>query len=167
MPFFYDRLNILFGNGGLGVPLYTEPVNPSECNKGQSTEQEVWAQVIQDLSDAIAEPNLPDNQIQGEGRVSKGAAYALRGKAYLLTKEYDKAIADFAKVGDCGYKLFPNYRQLFKVANERCEEMILSVQYIEDPTDMVQVYKNMCSIHSRCKRFSRMLGGLDKSLLRL
>ena len=27
--FFYDRLNILFGNGGLGVPLYTEPVNPS------------------------------------------------------------------------------------------------------------------------------------------
>ena len=132
--FFYDRLNILFGNGGLGVPLYTEPVNPSECNKGQSTEQEVWAQVIQDLSDAIAEPNLPDNQIQGEGRVSKGAAYALRGKAYLLTKEYDKAIADFAKVGDCGYKLFPNYRQLFKVANERCEEMILSVQYIEDPT---------------------------------
>ena len=30
---------------------------------------------IQDLSDAIADPNLPDNQIQGEGRVSKGAAY--------------------------------------------------------------------------------------------
>ena len=57
-------------------------------------------------------------------------------KAYLYhnMKEYDKAIADFAKVGDCGYKLFPNYRQLFKVANERCEEMILSVQYIEDPT---------------------------------
>lgn len=65
--FFYDRLNILFGNGGLGVPLYTEPVNPSECDKPQSSEQEVWAQVIKDLSDAIAEPNLPDNQTKEKG----------------------------------------------------------------------------------------------------
>lgn len=153
--FFYDRLNILFGNGGLGVPLYTKPVNPSECNKGQSTEQEVWAQVIQDLSDAIAEPNLPDNQIQGEGRVSKGAAYALRGKAYLLTKEYDKAIADFAKVGDCGYKLFPNYRQLFKVANERCEEMILSVQYIEDPTGYGTGIQKYCAAFTQGAKDSR------------
>lgn len=153
--FFYDRLNILFGNGGLGVPLYTEPVNPSECNKGQSSEQEVWAQVIQDLSDAIAEPNLPDNQIQGEGRVSKGAAYALRGKAYLLTKEYDKAIADFAKVGDCGYKLFPNYRQLFKVANERCEEMILSVQYIEDPTGYGTGIQKYCAAFTQGSKDSR------------
>lgn len=153
--FFYDRLNILFGNGGLGVPLYTEPGNPSECNKGQSSEQEVWAQVIQDLSDAIAEPNLPDNQIQGEGRVSKGAAYALRGKAYLLTKEYDKAIADFAKVGDCGYKLFPNYRQLFKVANERCEEMILSVQYIEDPTGYGTGIQKYCAAFTQGAKDSR------------
>ena len=153
--FFYDRLNILFGNGGLGVPLYTEPVNPSECNKGQSSEQEVWAQVIQDLSDAIAEPNLPDNQIQGEGRVSKGAAYALRGKAYLLTKEYDKAIADFAKVGDCGYKLFPNYRQLFKVATERCEEMILSVQYIEDPTGYGTGIQKYCAAFTQGAKDSR------------
>ena len=153
--FFYDRLNILFGNGGLGVPLYTEPVNPSECNKGQSSEQEVWAQVIQDLSDAIAEPNLPDNQIQGEGRVSKGAAYALRGKAYLLTKEYDKAIADFAKVGDCGYKLFPNYSQLFKVANERCEEMILSVQYIEDPTGYGTGIQKYCAAFTQGAKDSR------------
>ena len=153
--FFYDRLNILFGNGGLGVPLYTEPVNPPECNNGQSSEQEVWAQVIQDLSDAIAEPNLPDNQIQGEGRVSKGAAYALRGKAYLLTKEYDKAIADFAKVGDCGYKLFPNYRQLFKVANERCEEMILSVQYIEDPTGYGTGIQKYCAAFTQGAKDSR------------
>ena len=51
-----------------------------------------------------------------------------------MTKEYDKAIVDFAKVGECGYKLFPDYKQLFKVANERCEEIILAVQYIEDPT---------------------------------
>jgi hypothetical protein len=137
--FFYSRLNELFGGNGLGVPLYTEPVSPSECTRIQTPEADVWKQVIADLTDAIGEPNLPDSQIQGEGRASKGAAYALRGRTYLITKDYSSAVADFAKVGECGYGLFAptgtpeDYKQLFKLANERCEEMILSVQYIEDP----------------------------------
>lgn len=84
------------------MPLYTESVSPADCNKGQSPESEVWAQIIQDLTDAINEPNLPENGIGGEGRVSKGAAYALRGKAYLMTKEYGKAAADFELVGKYG-----------------------------------------------------------------
>ncbi len=133
--FFYSRLNELFGSNGVGVPLYTEPVDNPNCNKGQSSEAEVWTQIIQDLTDAINEPNLPNNYIskdgKGEGRVTKGAAYTLRGRAYLMSKEYDKAAADFAKVAECGYKLFPNYQALFKQANENCEEMIFSVQYVD------------------------------------
>ncbi len=132
--FFYMRLNELFGNNGHGVPIYTEPVNPADGNRGQSTEEEVWALIIKDLTDAIEEPSLPNNQIRGEGRVSKGAAYALRGKSYLITKDYAKASTDFEKVGEAGYALFPKYKELFKLENETCEEMILSVQYIEEPT---------------------------------
>ncbi len=143
--FFYMRLNELYGREGLGVPVYTEPIDPSEANKGQSPESEVWALIIQDLTDAVNEPSLPNNQIQGEGRVSKGAAYAFRGRAYLLTNQYEKATADFAKVGECGYKLFHDYRQLFKVANERCEEMILSVQYIEEPTGYGTALQKYCA----------------------
>lgn len=153
--FFYDRLNILYGNNGVGVPLYTEAINPADCNKGQSPESEVWAQVIQDLTDAINEPNLPDNGIGGEGRVSKGTAYALRGKAYLITKEYAKAAADFEQVGKCGYKLFPDYRKLFKVENERCEEMILSVQYIEDPTGYGTAIQKYCGAYTQGSADSR------------
>ncbi len=147
--FFYMRLNELFGREGLGVPLYTEPIDPSQATKGQSPEADVWAQVIQDLTDAINEPNLPNNQIQGEGRMSKGAAYALRGRAYLITKKYDLAVADFAKVGEMGYKLFANYRQLFKVANERCEEMIMSVQYIEEPDGYGSRLQKYCAAWSQ------------------
>lgn len=131
--FFYSRLNSLYGNGGLGVPLYLEPVSPDECTKGQTPEAEVWAQVIQDLTDAINESNLPNNQIQGEGRVSKGTAYALRGKAYLTTGKYAEAASDFSKVSECGYGLYPDYKALFKEDQERCKEMILSVQYIQEP----------------------------------
>ncbi len=153
--FFYMRLNELYGREGLGVPVYTEPIDPSEANKGQSPEAEVWAQIIQDLTDAINDPNLPNNQINGEGRTSKGAAYALRGRAYFLTKQYDLAVADFAKVGEMGYKLFPNYRDLFKVANERCEEMILSVQYIEEPDGYGSRLQKYCAAWSQGSKDSR------------
>ncbi|WP_447640948.1 MULTISPECIES: RagB/SusD family nutrient uptake outer membrane protein [Chitinophagaceae] len=153
--FFYMRLNELYGNNGLGVPVYTEPISPTEGNKGQSSEADVWALVIQDLTDAINTSALPNNQIQGEGRASKGAAYALRGRAYLLTKKYDLAVADFAKVGEMGYKLYPDYKQLFKVAQERCEEMIMSVQYIEDPTGYGTAIQKYCAAFQQGAKDSR------------
>ncbi len=153
--FFYTRLNELYGRDGLGVPIYTEPVDPADCNKGQSPEADVWALIVQDLTDAINEPSMPNNQINGEGRASKGAAYALRGRAYLVTKEYEKATADFAKVGECGYSLYPNYKQLFKVAQERCQEMILSVQYIEEPTGYGTGLQKYCAAFQQGSKDSR------------
>lgn len=153
--FFYMRLNELYGRNGLGVPLYTEPIDPSQANKAQSPEADVWAQVITDLTDALNEPSLPNNQINGEGRVSKGAAYAFRGRAYLLTGQYQKAVADFAKVGEMGYSLFPDYKQLFKVANERCQEMIMSVQYIEEPTGYGTAIQKYCAAFQQGSKDSR------------
>jgi hypothetical protein len=153
--FFYMRLNELFGRNGLGVPLYTEPVDPAACNKGQSPESEVWAQVIQDLTDAINEPYLPNNQIGGEGRVSKGTAYALRGRVYLITGEPAKAAVDFAKIGECGYSLYPDYKQLFKVAQERCQEMIFSMQYIEEPSGYGNRVQKYCAAFQQGSKDSR------------
>lgn len=124
----YFKLNELYK----GVPIYLEPITPEECILGQSTETEVWEQVIKDLTDCINEPNLP-NIDQKDGRATKGAAYALRGKVYMYQQKWDQAAADFAKVGDCGYALFQGgYKELFTVANERSEEMIFSIQHIED-----------------------------------
>ena len=123
--FFYSRLNELFGNGGLGVPLYLEPAAPEEFTKGQSSEAEVWNQIIKDLTEAINEPNMKNNDIEGEGRTSRGFAYSLRGKAYLITKEYDKAAADFAKVSECGYTLYSDYKELFKeIGRASCRERV-------------------------------------------
>lgn len=143
--FFYMRLNELFGRG-IGVPIYDYVVNLDNNNKTQSSEEEVWDFIIQDLTDAINTPEFPNNALSGgkaTGNVSKGAAYALRGKAYLLKSQslgvdqYQKAIDDFAQVGNMGYGLFNgNYADLFTTANEACNEMIMSVQNVEDPTSV-------------------------------
>ncbi|HSK11678.1 MAG TPA: RagB/SusD family nutrient uptake outer membrane protein, partial [Phnomibacter sp.] len=130
--YFYFKLNEMWR----GVPLYLEPVNYDQFKKPRETEQAVWDAVIKDLTDAINEPNLPNRYQKGNtnfGRATKGAAYALRGKTYLYMGRWNEAAADLAKVEEVGHALFPNYRELFREANEQSEEMIFSVQNISVP----------------------------------
>jgi len=129
--YFYYRLNSLYR----GVPLYLEPINAVDCTKGRASEQEVWNTILTDLTDCINEPNLknkyPSNDTE-YGRVTKGAAYSLRGKVHLWLKDWAKAEQDFTAVTRMGFSLFPDYKALFKEANERCDEMIFSVQAIAE-----------------------------------
>lgn len=140
--YFYYRLNSLYR----GVPLYLEPTELEDYTKARSTEAEVWSSIISDLTDCINEPNLPDKYAQGDddyGHVTKGAAYALRGKTYLWTGEYAKAADDFKKVTTMGYNLFQgDYMQMFKETNEQCDEMIFSIQCTE-----LDNYGNRMSLH--------------------
>lgn len=126
--YFYLRLNQLFK----GVPVYLEPVEVIEMNKARETESAVWEVVLKDLTEAINEPALPQKyaaKAANYGHITKGAAYALRGKVYLYQKKYAEAAADFAKVKEAGYKLFADYSKLFKEANEQSDEMIFSLQH--------------------------------------
>lgn len=126
--YFYMRLNQLWK----GVPVYLEPVPVDQVNRGRETEQAVWDVVVQDLTDAINEPELPLKYAKGAaayGHATKGAAYALRGKAYMYLQKWDLAAADFQKVREAGYSLFGNYFELFRPANEQCDEMIFSIQH--------------------------------------
>lgn len=127
--YFYTKLNQLYK----GVPIYLTYTLPTQANKGRSTEAEVWNQVVADLTDAINEPNLPAIYKAGDpnyGHATKGAAYALRGKAYLYMQKYDLAAADFQQVANEGYALYPSYYSLFKQANQQCSEMIFAIQNV-------------------------------------
>jgi hypothetical protein len=128
--YFYYKLNEVFK----GVPVYLEPVEVSKANKARETEAKVWETIISDLTDCINEPNFPGRYAKGNvlyGRATKAAAYTLRAKVYMWTKEYAKAEADLRQVGTLGYTLFQgSYKMLFKEANEQCPEMIFSVQNI-------------------------------------
>jgi starch-binding outer membrane protein, SusD/RagB family len=127
---FYFNLNQVYK----GVPLYLEPVKLADVTKGRETEAKIWEVIIADLTDCINEPNLPNTYAKGNagvGRATKAAAYALRGKAYMYTKEFAKAEADLRMVGTLGPQLYTGvYKNLFKEANEQHSEMIFSVQNI-------------------------------------
>lgn len=130
--FFYYKLNMVYK----GVPLYLEPTELNDLVQGRESEATIWEQIVSDLTDAINTSDLPAKYAAGDanfGRVTKGAAYALRGKTYMWMKEWAKAEADFRKVGEMGYDLFNgDYKQLFKESNEQSDEMIFSMQCIPE-----------------------------------
>ena len=135
----YMQLNILWR----GVPIYTENVKPEEANKPRNTESEVWDLVLKDFTDVINEANIPDKINAGNsayGHVTRGAAYAFRGQVYQFLNDNAKALADFEAIERLGYSLYSpsngakgnrDFFNLFKPANEQCDEMIFAVQCVE------------------------------------
>lgn len=138
--FFYMRLNELFGRG-IGVPVYRTVPELTDYKVTQTPEAEVWDFIIDDLTKAIEtdKNSFPNKTTAASGRVSKATAYALRGRAYLLSSQslnvdrYQLAADDFEEVGKMGYTLYPDYAKLFTVAGENNDEYLLKVQNIQEP----------------------------------
>ncbi|WP_020530373.1 RagB/SusD family nutrient uptake outer membrane protein [Flexithrix dorotheae] len=95
----YFYINALW-NGG---PLKTDE-NTNELNTGRATPSEIWVQIENDLSEAAN--NLPTSWDDTNlGRVTKGAALALHGKALLYQEKWAEADAKFTEVMGLGYYL--------------------------------------------------------------
>jgi hypothetical protein len=133
--YFYFRLNQLWN----GIPVYLTPTAYDKFNHSAVPRDTVWNVIINDLTDAISEPNLPSFYAAGNanwGHITKGAAYALRGQVYMYQKKWAQAIADFQQVKAAGYSLYTgsgalSYKMLFKTANEQSPEMIFSMQNMD------------------------------------
>jgi hypothetical protein len=121
--YFYFFLVRGFG----GVPLITEPLAPSQFTQTRATAEEVYAQIEQDLTEAIAA--LPPQYGSADmGRATRGAAQALLGKVHLFQGEYDAAYTQLRGVIDSGvYSLYPTYSGLFTPAGENSSESVFEV----------------------------------------
>ncbi|SNR61409.1 RagB/SusD family nutrient uptake outer membrane protein [Flavobacterium sp. ov086] len=95
----------------------------------RSSVQEVYASIEADLIFAAA--NLSPKASQ-TGRVTKGAAQALLGKAYLYQNKYAQAATAFNAVITSGeYSLQTNYDAMFEMDGENGTESVFEVQYTD------------------------------------
>jgi len=115
-----------------GVPIYDERTDVNKDFNNlmlpRSTVEQVYTQITKDLTDAIAV--LPLSWATSDwGRATKGAAYALRGKAYLYQKNYKSAITDLEEVvkPTYNYSLNSSFRNLFLPGGDGSSEMIFVV----------------------------------------
>lgn len=131
----YWLLNQFYGDNPAtgykgGVPLIlTEVGSPSDAYPdGRAPADQIWQQVISDLTDAQAK--LPLSYTGAHvGRVTRGAATFLLGRTYLLTGDYEQALAELTKLETMGYELLPDYRSVFDPANKNNKESIFEIQY--------------------------------------
>lgn len=93
----------------------------------------IWEQIISDLNDAVK--YLPKKNEYAEedlGRITKGAAQFLLGRAYLFNKMYDEAanvLEDLIK--NDSYSLLPDYKDIFAKENEFSAESIFEIPFGE------------------------------------
>lgn len=114
------------------VPLVTEPAGSlAETQQGPVSSDLVWAQIEQDLAAAI--PLLPVSwDDSNKGRVIKGAAGALLGKAYLHQDKWGDAATQLKRVIDGEYGTFDlmaNYEDNFRESTENNIESLFEIQF--------------------------------------
>lgn len=130
----YYHLASLWGN----VVLQLEPSTPTDLNP-TSSEAVVWAQVISDLTEAANRLPKTYSGANDKGRITKGGASALLGKAYMQIKDYPsaKSALDYFFTGEGVnfYDLVPDYYDNFKVTSEFNIESVIEWSYIENPTE--------------------------------
>lgn len=122
--YYYFNLTRMFGD----VVLFTDgKLGISDFGTLQrSPQSEVYAQIETDLLAAISV--LPTTQSQ-KGRVTKYAAQALLGKAYLYQEKFDLAAAMLENVVNGPFSLMTSFDGIFLLEGENGPESIYEVQY--------------------------------------
>jgi hypothetical protein len=115
------------------VPLIIKPLTMDELLTVTRTPVQEVLQFIYSELDASG-PNLPlkyDNT-EDKGRLTRGAALALKARIALFYKDYPVAKTAAKACIDLGvYKLYPNYRDLFTIKGEYSNEIIIDYQFAQ------------------------------------
>jgi starch-binding outer membrane protein, SusD/RagB family len=124
---YYYNLVTIWGN----IPLVLEPSQPND-KPAQAPQEQVWAQIEQDLTDAAAV--LPTTYSSDDiGRATKGAAYGLLGRAHLQQGENQPAADALAWLvtgpGAGIYGLQTDYYSNFRHTTENNSESVFEIQF--------------------------------------
>ncbi len=122
----YWRKTSLYGD----VPLVTTPLTLEESNGFKRTlKKTVVDYILNDLETSI--PRLPVDAPE-VGRVTRGAALALKARIELYNEMWEEAAATAKSVMDMNkYSLFQKYEEIFWEENENNVEVIFDIQYVK------------------------------------
>lgn len=116
------------------IPLVDHEISLEEAQDITRTpREEVLQFVLTELEASI--DDLPSNSelsAAERGRLTKGAAVAMKARAYLYENDWANVVTETQRLmdGSIGnYGLFPSYEGLFLPENEHNQEIILSLQY--------------------------------------
>ena len=125
--YFYFELVRAFGD----VAFYSDNLAPSEYNIANTPKAEIYAQMEQDLIEAIEVlPAKSQQSATDYTRANKGAAQALLGKVYLYQEKYSESAAAFEKVvASNEYNLHPVYDSIFTHGEEYGIESVFEIPY--------------------------------------
>ena len=118
------------------VPYITKSLTLAEAKAPRTDKATIVDGVIADLKATL--PNLPEKGAAAKGRLSREGGYAILGRIALFAGRWDDAIDAYSKVYG-RYTLFTsgdgsdpakNFADLFTVANENADEVILGVHFV-------------------------------------
>jgi hypothetical protein len=132
--FHYFQLATWWG----AVPLVTKTISVDEAQTiKRSPRGEVIAFVLKELDDVAAV--LPVNTSYSganTGRISKGAAIALKARVLLYEGRWADVVTECGKLigntNNGAYSLFPSYAGIFRPQNENNSEVILSSGFVPE-----------------------------------
>ena len=126
--FFYLDLVSLWGD----VPYFTSQIKPEEAIGVTREDKDVIMDaMVQDLTDVAGD--LPLSYTDDVGRVTRGAALALKARILLYQGKWSEAAAAAKAVMDLDvYSLYPNYKGLFDYEGRNCSEVIFDYQALSN-----------------------------------
>lgn len=123
--FWYMKMVKLFGN----LPLVLTPLQVDELYTTQSTKEQIFAQIEEDLK--AAADVLPVSYTgTNVGRVTKGAAKVYLAELYMIKKQWSSARTQLEDIiGFNIYNLVPQYLDLFIGKADNSVEGVFEIQY--------------------------------------
>jgi hypothetical protein len=127
----YHYFNLVRTFGGvplrLSVPLPGEQEPLEQLNLQRASREEVYAQIIQDLTDAASV--LPVSyDAANSTRVTKGAALGMLAKVQMYQENWQEVLNLTTQIMGMGYSLTPNYYDIFRISGENNSESIFEIQ---------------------------------------
>lgn len=137
--FQYFQLYTWFGD----IPFFTSDISIAESRTIARTPRATVVDFVLKELDAVAAvlPNKQQYDAADAGRITSGAAIALKARVLLYENRYPEVAAECEKLmgGNYGhYDLFANYEGVFLPQNENNIEDVLDLQYVPE----VHAYSN-------------------------